>query len=75
MKSIFSGYGVPDSLIIDNRQCCDSKGFKQLSHKYNFEHVTNSPHYHEGNGLAGKCVDIVKNQLQKALDSQGDPYK
>ena len=31
-------------------------------------------HYHEGNGLAEKYVDIIKNQLQKALDSKEDPY-
>ena len=66
MKSIFSEYGVP---------CYDIKEFKQFNQKYNFEHVTNSPHYHKGNGLAEKYVDIIKNQLQKALDPKEDPYK
>ena len=54
MKSIFSNYGVPDSLITDNGLCYDSKEFKQLSQKYSFEYVSSSPHYHEGNGLAEK---------------------
>ena len=75
MKSIFSKYGVPDSLITDNGPCYDSKEFKRFCQKHNFEHVTSSPHYHEGNGLTEKYVDIIKNQLQKALDSKEDPYK
>ena len=75
LKSIFAEYGVPDTLITDNGPCYDSKEFKSFTQKYNFEHVTSSPHYHEGNGLAEKYVDIIKNQLQKALDSKEDPYK
>ena len=75
MKSIFAEYGVPDTLITDNGPCYDSKEFKWFTQKYNFEHVTSSPHYHEGNGLAEKYVDIIKNWLQKALDSKEDPYK
>ena len=67
MKSIFAEYGVPDTLIMDNGPCYDSKEFKSFTQKYNFEHVTSSPHYHEGNGLAEKYVDIIKNHLQKAL--------
>ena len=54
IKSIFSEYGVLDSLITDNGPCYDSKEFKQFSQKYNFEYVTHSPHYHKGNGLAEK---------------------
>ena len=75
MKSTFAEYGVPDTLIMDNGPCYDSKEFKSFSQKYNFEHVTSSPHYHKDNGLAEKYVDIIKNQLQKALDSKEDPYK
>ena len=47
----------------------------QRAHQYNFEHVTNSPHHHKGNGLAEKYVDIIKNWLQKAIDSKEDSYK
>ena len=75
MKSIFAKYGVPDTLITDNGPCYDSKEFKSFTQKYNFEYVTSSPHYHEGNGLAEKYVDIIKNWLQKTLDSKEDPYK
>ena len=75
MKSIFAEYGVPDTLITDNGPCYNSKEFKSFTQKYNFEHVTSSPHYHEGNGLEEKYVDIIKDQLQKALDSKEDSYK
>ena len=75
MKSIFSKYAVPDSLLTYIGPCYDSKEFKQFSQEYNFEHVTSWLHYHKGKYLAEKYMDIIKTQLQKALDSKEDPYK
>ena len=48
--------------------------FKDFVKDYNTEHITSS-HYHEGNGLAGTYVEIVKDWLQKAKGHQRRPLQ
>ena len=37
-------------------------------------HITNSPHYHQSNGLAETYVQLVKSLLYKVKESDEDPY-
>ena len=73
MKSIFFEYTPSQTLITDNGLCYASKEFKEFIKDYNIEHIMSSPHYHKGNGVAEKYIDIVKNPLQKAADAKQDP--
>ena len=39
-----------------------------------FQHIASSPHYHQSNGLAEECHQLVKNLLYKAKESGKDLY-
>ena len=74
-KQIFAEYGWPDTLISDNRPCYASETFKQLMTEYQVNHITSSPHYLQSNGLAEKCVQIIKNLFHKAKEEGQDLHK
>ena len=75
MKSVFAEKTPPESLITDNGPCYTGKGFKEFVKDWNIKHITSLPHYHEGNGLAEKYVNIIKNQLKKVKRCQGRPLQ
>ena len=50
-KSIFLGYGWPDTLVSDNGPCYTAKTFTNLMKEYAVNHITSSPHYPQSNGL------------------------
>ena len=56
--------------ISDNGPQYPSTEFKEFSQTYNFQHLTSSPYYLQGNGLAERMVQTVK----KLLSRSGDPY-
>ena len=68
LKSIFSRYGIPTEFACDNGPQYASKEFDEFSNLYNFSHVTSSPYYPQGNGLAEHMVQTVKGLLTKADD-------
>ena len=45
MKSVFSRYGIPHTVINDNGPQYDSVEMKQFASTYGFNHVTSSPNY------------------------------
>ena len=74
-RQIFSEYGWPDTLVSDNGPCYVAETFTNLMKEYAVNHITSSPHYPQSNGLAEKCVQIVKNLFYKAKDEGTDIYK
>ena len=46
----------------------DSEEFEQFAKQYGFEHKTSSPYYPQGNTLAERTVQTVKNLLKKSMD-------
>ena len=64
-KQIFAKYGWPDTIVSDNGPCYTSKVFKGLMKEYQVNHITSLPHYLQSNGLAEKCIQIVKNLFHK----------
>ena len=74
MQSIFSEYRWPNTLVTDNGPCYTSKEFQILMQSMSVNHLTSSPHYLQGNGLAEKYVGIVKNLFHKAQEEGQSPY-
>ena len=68
MKTIFSQHGIPQTVISDNGPQYDSSEMKQFSLTYGFKHVTSSPYYPQGNGLAEHMVKTVKSLLRQTFN-------
>jgi len=56
LKSIFARHGIPEVVRSDNGPQYASKELKTFTQKWGFKHITSSPHYPQGNGLAEKSV-------------------
>jgi len=68
IKSVFSRHGIPQEVISDNGPQHDSTELKEFASSYGFNHITSSPYYPQGNGLAEHMVKTVKNLLKEAPD-------
>ena len=69
-----SRYGICDTLISDNGAQFMSEEFKQFTNSWQFNHISSSPYYPKGNGLAEKGVGIAKKLMNKAVDEKQSPY-
>ena len=74
-KSVFSEYGWPDTLKSDNGICYTSQALTSIMQLFSVNHITNSLHWPQSNGLAEKCVQIVKCLFNKAKEEGKDFYK
>ena len=57
-------------MISDNGPQFASELYANFAKEYEFQHVTSSPNYPQGNGEAERGVQTIKNLLKKS----GDPY-
>ena len=74
-KSVFSEYGWPDTIISDNGPCYILQAFISVMQAFSVNHITSSLHYPQSNGLAEKCVQIVKCLFNKTKGEGKDFYK
>lgn len=68
--SVFSRHGIPEIVVTDNGpqfSKVPSSVFASFACD-NFEHVTSSPKYPQGNSLAEAAVKILKQSLKKTGD-------
>uniref|UniRef100_A0A3Q2WG33 Integrase catalytic domain-containing protein n=1 Tax=Haplochromis burtoni TaxID=8153 RepID=A0A3Q2WG33_HAPBU len=63
-----------ETVISDNGPCYNCKEWQNFTREYGFKHVTSSPQHPQANGKAEKGVHNIKQLLEKATDSQSDPY-
>ena len=74
-KLIFSEYAWPETLISDNGPYYTAEAFTSVMNAYHVNHITNSPHYPQSNGLAEKFAQIVKSLFCKAKEEGKDLFK
>ena len=72
MKSIFSEYGIPVTVMSDNGPQFASTELNEFSRQYRFSHITSSPHYAQANGFIEHMVQTVKMSMKKCLASGHD---
>ncbi|KAK2184104.1 hypothetical protein NP493_283g06029 [Ridgeia piscesae] len=46
--------------------------FREFAQKWDFEHVTSSPRYHQSNGQVERAIGTVKNIVKKAMEDGSD---
>ena len=69
LKGIFSRYGIPEVMRIDNGPQYASAEFGEFARSYGFQHDTSSPHYPQSNGLAECMVQTAKHLLKRSQDT------
>ena len=67
-KSTFARHGIAEVLMTDNGPQFSSVEFGEFAKRYNFTHITSSPHYPASNGQAERAVQTIKHPLRKADD-------
>ena len=55
--------------------CYTVEAFTSVMNAYHVNHITNSLHHPQSNGLTEKCVQIVKNLFYKAKEEGKDLFK
>ena len=63
LQSVFSRYGIPETVISDNGSQYSSSEFHTFAKKYNFQHKTSSPLFPQSNGQVEHAVQTVKRLL------------
>lgn len=71
-KEVFACHGIPEVYVSDNGPQYNSARFKAFAKEYGFQHVTSSPQYPRGNGLAERTVQTLKGLMDKAKESNED---
>ena len=75
LKVIFSEYGWPNTIVLDNGPCYMAEAFTKTMQEYRVNHITSSPHYMQSNGLTEKFVQTVESLFYKAREGGADLYK
>ncbi|XP_030031283.2 uncharacterized protein K02A2.6 [Manduca sexta] len=73
-KQIFARYGIPKLVYSDSGTQFTGLEFKKFSGSWNFEHKIVSPKHHQGNGLAERHIQTIKNILKKLIYDNKDIY-
>ena len=75
LMTMFSRYGVPDQVMLDNGLQFSSSKSRNFATKWGFEHITASPRYPQSNGKVENAVKTVKLLFNKCEDFGQSEYK
>lgn len=70
-KEIFSRFGIPKIIVADNIPF-NSQEMRNFANEWDFSIHTSSPYHPKSNGLAKNAVDITKEMLKKAQETNQD---
>lgn len=73
LKSIFSVFGVPHTVVSDNVPF-NSYVYKKFANEWDFNYAFISPHFSQSNGMAERGVGIAKSIFRKAKEDEKDIY-
>ena len=73
LRSWFAQHGIPITVTSGNGQPFNSKSFHEFSDKWDFNHITSSPHHPQSNGKVENAVKTCKLLLKKARNDKQDP--
>ena len=65
LRTTFSQFGIPETIVSDNAACFTGKEFKEFVISNGIKQITSAPHHPASNGLAERAVQIVKSDLKK----------
>ena len=66
---LFTTYGIPDSIISDNRPQFQCSEFREFTLEFDFDHRTSSPCFPHASGKAESAVKVAKKLLsQQSLE-------
>ena len=66
--TVFSQFGIPESIVTNNRSCFASNEFWSFLHANGVRLITSAPYHPSSNGLAERAVQILKKGLRKVHD-------
>jgi len=73
-KNIVTQFGIPHTLISDNRLQFESKAFKRYCCELGIGNRYSTPAYPQGNGQAEAVNKVIVNGLKKRLDEAKDTW-
>ena len=66
---LFTTYGIPDSIVSDNRPQFQRSEFREFTLEFDFDHRTSSPCFPHASGKAESAVKVAKKLLsQQSLE-------
>ena len=72
MRSQFARHGVPELVMSDNGPQFSCREFREFAQRWDVEHVTSSPRYHQSNGQFERAIGTVKNTVKEAMEDGSD---
>lgn len=72
LRWTFSRFGLPYTIVSDNGTCFTSMEFNSYLQSLGIQHLTTAPYHPQSNGMAERCVQILKKGLKKFTDGTLD---
>ena len=65
LKDIFSNFGIPETIIIDNGLCYKSQEFNNFCVRFEINHITGASCNNQANSIAELMIQTIKQLMVK----------